>query len=526
MNQVFEFFQKLFDTSDWPPRWHCGRWTEFNGWFYIISDLLIWAAYFAIPVLIIRYITRKEHARFIKIYYLFAAFILSCGATHFLDAIAFWVPAYRLNALVRFITAVLSWVTVFSMVKLLPALFTLKSQKDFEAEIQQRKKAEDQIRQLNSSLQEQLIAGEAETLAYKYALDESCIVAITNQKGVIQYVNDNFCKISRYSAAELIGQDHRIINSGYHDKAFIRNLWTTIAGGRIWKGELCNKAKDGATYWVDTTIVPFLGPDGKPHRYMAIRADITERKKAEHEIKMLNESLERKVAERTEQLELTNKELEAFSYSVSHDLRAPLRAINGYAAMVEEDYADRIDDNGKRQLRVIQENASQMGILIDDLLAFSKLGRAAIQKSMVNMNILVAAVVEEIVHPSSHPAAVKIGDLHPAMADKVLIKQVFINYISNAVKYSSKTPQPVIEINSWQENGRTIYSVCDNGTGFNMSYAHKLFGVFQRLHSVREFEGTGVGLAIVKRIVSRHGGEVWATGEIGKGATFYFSLPQ
>jgi len=316
MNQIVEFFTKLFDSSDWPPRWHCGRWTEFHGWLYIISDLLVWSAYFTIPIVIIRYISKKQGIQFIRLYFLFAAFILACGATHFFDAVAFWFPLYRLNALVRLITGALSWITVFYLVKFLPVLFSLKTQKELEFEIDQRKKAENETRQLNETLEQRIIERTAalagslkEVSDYKLALDESSIVAITDQKGIIKHANQNFCNISKYSVDELIGQDHRIINSGYHSKEFIKELWATIGSGKVWKGELKNKAKDGTIYWVDTTIVPFLDEKAKPYQYVAIRADITQRKQTEEEIKMLNEELEKRVNERTEELVIANRDL-------------------------------------------------------------------------------------------------------------------------------------------------------------------------------------------------------------------------
>ncbi len=354
---------------------------------------------------------------------------------------------------------------------------------------------------------------------YKFALDQSSIVAITDQKGIIKYVNETFCKISQYSAEELIGQDHRLINSGYHPKEFIRDIWVTIANGQIWRGEIKNRAKYGSYYWVDTTIVPFLDENNKPYQYVAIRFDITERKKIEEEFKLLNEQLEKRVQNRTE-------ELEAFSYSVSHDLRAPLRAVNGYAKMLEEDYSDKLDTEGNRLLGVIRDNAKKMGNLIDDLLAFSRLGRKPLLISRVNMNDLVKNILSDKSKITVDHTEIKYGKLHDISADNSLIQQVMTNLIANAIKYSAKVEKPVIEINSVIENNHFIFSVKDNGAGFDMQYYDKLFGVFQRLHTGSEFEGTGVGLAIVKRIIDKHGGKVWGKGEVGNGATFYFSIPK
>jgi len=546
MNQLVEFFTKLFDSSDWPPRWHCGRWTEFHGWLYIISDLLVWSAYFTIPIVIIRYISKKQGIQFIRLYFLFAAFILACGATHFFDAVAFWIPLYRVNALVRLITGALSWTTVFYLVKFLPVLFSLKSQKELEFEIDQRKKAENETRQLNETLEQRIIERTAalagslkEVSDYKLALDESSIVAITDQKGIIKHANQNFCNISKYSVEELIGQDHRIINSGYHSKEFIKELWATIGSGKIWKGELKNKAKDGTIYWVDTTIVPFLDEKAKPYQYVAISADITQRKQTEEEIKMLNEELEKRVNERTEELVIANrdlriageqfkevnKELESFSYSVSHDLRAPLRAVHGYTEMLKANLETQPDPEAHRLMNNIMSNAKKMGQLIDDLLNFARIGR----KELVKTNLQMQPVVTEICNGLKNEQGDRnieylIGELLPAQADSITIRHVWQNLISNAIKYSQFKDKSVIEIGSEIKGNEIIYHIKDNGAGFDMRYAGKLFGVFQRLHSDEEFEGTGVGLALVQRIIVKHGGRIWAEGQVNKGATFFFTL--
>jgi PAS domain S-box-containing protein len=479
------------------------------------------------------------------------------------------------------------------------------------------------------------------------ALDEHAIVAITDPQGRITFVNDKFCAISKYSREELIGQDHRIINSGFHTKEFIRSLWTTIARGGVWHGEIKNRAKDGSFYWVDTTLVPFLNEDGKPRQYVAIRADITERKRVEeslrlqanlldqsydailvweldgsirywnrgatalygyakeeaighisHEllrierddgsleavasilraegrwegelrhtasdgrqftvetrmtvvaendcllvleanrditerkrneeaIRQLNTDLERRVAQRTSELEVANKELEAFSYSVSHDLRAPLRAVDGFSQAVIEDYGAQLPEEGQRYLATIRSSAQKMGTLIDDLLTFSRLSRASLKKQSVNVGQLVRDVLEDLrSEQEGREIDLTMGDLPPCAGDPALLKQVWINLLSNALKYTLKRPRACIEIGCRAENNRPVYFVRDNGTGFDMRYAGKLFGVFQRLHRAEDYEGTGVGLAIVQRIIHRHGGRIWADAAVDHGATFSFTLEE
>jgi len=226
------------------------------------------------------------------------------------------------------------------------------------------------------------------------------------------------------------------------------------------------------------------------------------------------------------ELEAANAELESFSYSVSHDLRAPVRAMLGYTRAIEEDYGALLDDEGRRLLSVVQSEASRMGALIDDLLAFSKLGRQPMNSASVNMSSLAAEVAVEQARAANVPgSAFTIAELPPIRGDRVLLRQVWINLLANAVKYSSKRPDPRVEVWAESEARSVVFHVRDNGVGFDMAYADKLFGVFQRLHRSSDFPGTGVGLAIVKRVIRRHGGEVWADAKLGAGATFSFRLP-
>ncbi|HSH98402.1 MAG: CHASE3 domain-containing protein [Methylophilaceae bacterium] len=227
------------------------------------------------------------------------------------------------------------------------------------------------------------------------------------------------------------------------------------------------------------------------------------------------------------QLEVTNKELESFSYSVSHDLRSPLRAIDGYSRMFEEDYSDKVDDEGKRMLGVVRANSKKMRMLIDDLLDFARTGRQAMERDEINMGQLVDEVWVEVLSAEQPNPSLQFykHHLHPVLGDPVLLKQLLSNLLSNAVKYSSTKEHPKVEITSIEKDGEITYQIHDNGVGFDMRYYKKLFGVFQRLHTADEFPGTGVGLAIVQRIILRHNGRVWAESEIGVGSTFSFSLP-
>jgi len=284
---------------------------------------------------------------------------------------------------------------------------------------------------------------------------------------------------------------------------------------------------DGSVRMLLWNSANIMSPNGNtPIATIAQGNDITERKMAEKEIKKMNETLEGKVIERTDQLNATIKELEAFSYSVSHDLRAPLRHIGGFIGLMIKNNSSQLDETGLRYLNIISESSNEMGNLIDALLTFSRLGRTELERTKIDTKSLVKHVLKTFDDElANRNVEINISELPDVKGDENLITQVWINLISNALKYSRNKDKAVIDIAGKIENGETIFQIKDNGAGFDMRYADKLFGVFQRLHKAKDFEGIGIGLANINRIIIRHGGKCWAESEVDKGAIFSFSIP-
>ncbi len=350
---------------------------------------------------------------------------------------------------------------------------------------------------------------------------------IINDISILEYANNEMSRILGYPLEEIVGSDFtKFLDEKSNDR--VRNNYARRIRGEDApkRYELGIIRKDGENR--QTELGAALTEDSMGNRkVLGQMVDITERKKAEAEVMRLNEELEQRVINRTHQLESANSEMEAFTYSVSHDLRAPLRAIDGYARILLEDYSTVLDAEGQRLFSVIRDNSRKMSQLIDDLLAFSRLNRTEIRTSVVNMQELVDSVYKDLSAPEERDRIdIKIGALESITGDATLLRQVWSNLIANALKFSSKKEKAKIEIGCTPKESEIVYYVRDNGAGFDMHYVHQLFGVFHRLHNEKEFAGTGVGLAIVQRVIQRHNGRVWGKGEVDKGATFYFSLPK
>jgi PAS domain S-box-containing protein len=353
------------------------------------------------------------------------------------------------------------------------------------------------------------------------------IALIDSVTGRIYEVNPRFAEIAGRTIEEMMAIDWMSITHPDDVQEDLNNM-ALLNAGKI-SGFNMDKRyirPDGSFIWINMTIAPLRMEQNISPRHLCMIDDITERKHAEEEIRKLNSELEQRVAARTAQLEAANKELESFAYSVSHDLRVPLRAIDGFSRMVLTQYEEKLDDEGKRLLNVVRGNTKRMGQLIDDILAFSRAGRLEIKTSETDMEALARDVWLELGSSiTGRDLRLDIKPLAKAQGDPAMLRQVWANLLGNAIKFTRPKAGALIEIEGKIEGAECIYSIRDNGVGFDQQYVHKLFGVFQRLHGVDEFEGTGIGLAIVKRIVIRHGGRIWAEGKVGEGAAFYFALP-
>lgn len=348
---------------------------------------------------------------------------------------------------------------------------------------------------------------------FQFAISTTLMVVITDSMGKISYVNDTFLEMSGYKRDELLGRDYRELNSNFHPEDFYKEMFNTITSGEVWKGEIRDVSKGGKFYWTDTTIVPMLNKLGKPYRYISFKIDITKIKNAEIEVRQHAANLER-----------INNELDQFAYVVSHDLKAPLRAINNLSEWIEEDIIEIADANTRENLKLLRGRVKRMEGLINGILEYSRAGRVKNNNTMINLKQLIQEIVS--VNNSKPNLRISYPEKLPLIySEKLALEQILSNFISNAVKYND-SENPWVEIELHDSDNFWKFTVVDNGPGIPIEYHDKIFVIFQTLQARDKFESTGVGLAIVKKLVEDKGGQVWVESEIGQGSKFCFTWPK
>lgn len=527
MNAISGFFS----FNGFMPHGYCINWSPGLLWAFLVSDTLIFAAYLSMPLALGYFARQRKDFPYRHVLWMFAVFILACGATHLMSVIVLWQPFYRLDAVIKIITAIVSVLTAVVLWPLIPQALRLPSPEQLrlanealQVEISQRLVIEKELEAAKHAVENQLALKRMQ-LANIVESSADAIIGI-GLDGNISSWNPAAERMFGYRAAEAMQNSITLLYPAELRATEAEIIAFISRGERLEHFETVRLHKDGSRIDVSLSLAPIRDKQGNIVGVSNIVRDVTERKAAEEEIRRLNTELEHRVEERTTELQAANRELDAFAYAVSHDLRAPLRAMSGFSQALQEDYGDALSGEARDYLDEIIQASRKMGELIDGILTLSRSTRGELRRDVIDLSALADGIRQELMR--SEPERRVAWHIEPgltALGDVRMIEAVLRNLLGNAWKYSARAATPCIRFYAQQIDGAQYFCIADNGAGFDMAHADRLFKPFQRLHRQDEFQGLGIGLATVQRIIHRHGGEISAAAVPGEGATFSFTLP-
>jgi PAS domain S-box-containing protein len=527
INETFlGFFQKLFST-DFMPHGHCYFWKPEIVWLHVISNLLIGLAYYSIPLMLLYFVRKRKDVPFHWLFVLFASFIFWCGTTHFIEVLTLWVPFYRLDGIIKAVTAGISVYTAFILFPIIPKALSLKTPQELMAT---NSALENEIAE-NKKIQEDLRKSEAKFRLLISGVKDYAIYSL-DRDGIINSWNEGAERIKGYSRSEALGKHFSMFYTAEDIAAGkpSHELKTSVLQGGF-ENEGVRVRKDGSHFYANIVITPLYDAENRLYGFSKVTRDITEKKNATEALKNAHDQLEYRVQERTEEVahinqELfrSNAELQQFAYIASHDLQEPLRTITVCLQLLEEENKGNLNPDSLENLHFAVEGALRMSSLIDGLLTFSRMERREIELKNVNLQNVISTAVKNLEATINKTGAILTHSKLPMVqADEIQLIQLFQNLIGNALKFHSQG-KPEIHIEATRKQNEWVFSINDNGIGIDAKYIDKIFVVFKRLHTREEYPGTGIGLAVCKKIVERHGGKIWVESELGKGSTFYFTL--